>query len=936
MRFSLPLGGGLHTTLAVGAAPQNSARTLWNATEERGILEARPGFGLLQLLGSYGDEIEIYGMGFAQSGEHREFSIVCKFAGDTKSSLVVLDESATWPLAQASYGDDSLDNSTWLFQAWGEYLYAANETDGLWRRKVGETSGDLVWQRVNTRYKYNVLGSVSLVEYSTRLWATATETSNAFAPESYSPGTHTINAGGTWTLEQTVGAGSAMDSYAFWVCTFGANVDFSTHRYLTLQITLEYDPADVRPWENPVFTPGVPSLTPICWLSTSAAAALPAGSAIRNAWSGWSKAVVWEDLLDRDRLLITIDLDAAAKAGLDLDSVRRFALGVNLRAGNVYKAHLSAAQLGGTWLSKPRATELMTVDPESTHGREMEPIEYAIQYYKSATGAESSATILTLAEEDTYGLTAGSSLIPCGAIAEITYEEGTGANAPANFDKIRIWRKRWSDSAQWWLIAEVTNADGTLEDARVDAIADPVAWVSGTPTKRTSANDFTTVDQSLSPQAIAAWKGHLVLGVGREVYISYGGNPELYVPPARDNPQVFDSDDPTLGRTLYMSQDASDECIGAVADDQLYLIGKRGVYVMYGDTALTATPPRLLKGSRGAYGVRAFCKWNGGVLCASDEGLLWHRGTRALAYGSDSIYEFEDLTAEIKDTWRRFTTNATRVPLMLVREWRGEIYVVLDNKFLRRNRSGKWEEGAWNASALSGGTAGAGGAEFDDDGYPFVDDPGTGDAWPAGPYQDPNTLPSSSVGNPIHGITDRWWDGIWFPPYDYRPGESSLGWLTGEAQMGGSVLGPESEPDGRIVEMLPVEGVGLRAISYSGGFAQMSYGPRGVNYLTDNGFPICWMRQSQAFDFGRETWSDLYAVHSEQKANSQTLRVILTTSDGRVGLDQVYYDLDDELHPDLRRLKPGNRAFVIVAGRSASRRLEQLDIEVTGKRSKGT
>lgn len=942
MRLPVPFGGGLSTSRGVGSSREDTARELWNAREDRGVLEARPGFAVVQRFQA--DDTPTFGFGFGQYNGVREWVIVAQTPGDAQASLYVLTEGATWPLAQTIYSANQVEASSWLFNQFGQYLYAANETAGLFRRRVGATSGPEIWQKVNTRYRFNVEGSIDLADYTTRLWDAAGDTEESYVVQTYSPNdATTIEADGSWHLDQNDDRGNQVSAYAFFVCTFGTDLDLSASRYVTLTFTLEYDSADIRPQENPVFRPGVPGEEPICWVSTTGAA-LPATANFKLPWTGWHKAVVHEQLLDRDTLAVTIDFDAAQATGLNLKAIDRFAIGLSIRAGNGYKIHMSPMRRGGAFLSKPRSGATMTPSPESSYEGQLQPLEYAVQYYNSGTLAETSATTLTLAPQDSYGQGAFAGLIPQGAKATVSWFVGAGANSPLNFDKVRVWRRRWSDASRWWLISETANADGSLTDARVDDIADPVAWVAGTPVTRDSANDFSSVDQALKPQALAAWKGHMVLGVKQEVYISYGGTPELYVPPARDRPQLFDIDDPTLGRTLFMAQDASDECIGIVADDLLYLIGLRGVSVMVGDSAVDATPPRLLAGSRGAFGTRAFCKYQGGVLAANEEGLYWHRGGRALAGGSDSIYEFDNLTADVEPTWKRFTSDAGRNALMVVREWQGEIYCLIDSRYLKRDRFGKWSEGAFVRSALFGspfpGGEAAGGAKLDTGGRPYEDDPGTGEAFPSGPYVNPNDLSEAPVSNPIHGVNDLEYVGLWWPPYDLRPGIGNQGFATGKIEQQSTLAGIVAEPAGRIVDLIGIEKIGMRCITYGGSMVQMAYNSVGVAYQSDNGWPIVWMRQSQAIefaDFGRFDVTGVLCHTAEHKTNSQPIRVILTTFDGKHLHSQTYYDFSGglEVMPNLKRLAPGIRAYVIIAGRSASRRMERMALSLENKETRG-
>jgi hypothetical protein len=898
---------------------------------------------------------EVYGMGYAQYGTVEEYVVIAKRSGDPKATVHILTVTTSWPMPITQYASNTVEASDWQFTQFGQYIYGVNTTDGLWRRKIGTTTGLEVWQRVNTRFKFDGSSGVVPDTLVSRNWNdTGFDSANAFAPLTIGIASFNsiIQPDGSWTVDFSVNPGLAgnIQGYVWWSATVadtsGGQVDFRSARYPSF--VLEQISATFGNLASWFISPARPLYLWV-WDGTGSGTLPSAANATNSAsWiaNGWKLVPVTHRSTNTADVIVTADMDAIA-ATCNLSNIKKIALGtcVDYRrdssgSGNLYVMRLGPLLRGGVFLNKPTTASLMVADPSVSYASTIKTVEYIVQYYNSVTSAESTGIKLSLSAQQGWGDPVVPGGIPIGARASVEYFLGTGALAPASFDKIRIWRKRHSDAAKWHLLLETPNANGKFVDARVEALTDAVAW--GTITTRANDNEFEGTTQTLAPRALAVWQGHMVLGVGEEIYMSYGGAPDLYIPPARDLPQLLDIDDPTIGRTLYMSYDQSDKVLGIVADDFLYLIGTQGVYAMIGDSAIEATPPRLLPGSRGAFGTRAFCKAFGGVLVANEEGIDLHVGSRALSSGSDSIYAFERLTKDIERTYKRFIADPDNLGSMVLREWQGEIYAIIDNRFLKRTRAGTWQEGEWAQGALEGteyaGAGGPGGSA----GVPFGDDPGTGAAFPAGPYTSPGTIVIGAPVTTVHG-TPVWRSGIVLSQYEPSGGIGKVPTvyeMLPEGEIISISFSRSGRPSHSIVEAIGVSGKGFRGVSFNGTFVQFSYTSNGGIYLNDAGYPIEWMQQGKDFEFPypyRVSMKDLFVNSYERKAGSQPLRIVATSTDGLKGSSQQYYDVPSGLNwPDQKIIAPGSRWNFIVAGRSASQVAERIELSFEPQKTKGT
>lgn len=761
--------GGLFNSFARSKIPDGRCWRMANASVDLGILQARPGFGQIGRRPSTPEawiNTDIcYGMGYGRYGTSEKYIFLIRPKPATYSAayLYVYDPNTeTW----TTFGSDDNWNhrvtTRWMFTTWNQYIFGVNETDGLWKYDVTSILAT-AWTKVELKLSSIVspTSSVSLnrPDYGIRKWATGTDTVVVHAPDYYAPGggvggspssasnTCTIdNNTGTWTSIQAVNGSAIAYATAWFVCR--TDIDFSTQRNISFVVTvnsLDVDPAtgpgatpwgDVRPHEEPWLNP---SGAFKCYVSDDVAEVV-------GTWTAWGDARITKEFITTSpaqgmssryiEAIVTVDLDSIAESNShDLTTIKSIAIGVPVVSGNDYSVTLSPLTLGGNFLSKPDTGSYLYkggADPYNYYKTTLKDLVYRVQFYKhTATIAESAATEYTLSAKDSVGINSGGTvLMPLGAQTKITLPVPTGS-----YTKTRLWRKRHSDSGKWYLIEEIAAASlpATVTDARVDDVNDPIDWAEVT-TRDSGATFGTSTIDEIPATCATSWKSHFVLGSGTKVYLSKAFDETQYYYPLDDpnspNSGAVDTSDQTLGRTLYMSNDKSETVTNLVAQDHLYAVGPRHVYVMIGDRAIDATPFRKLPGSKGSLGPRAVCAYKDGILVGSRAGLYFYQASRAFASSNDSsTYQEEEMTKECRVSWNALVLGDPDNDL-IVREFEDQILCIRGSNYMRLTRNGRWEEGTFSEDALHDGDSGGG----DGDGGDGVDigpGDGTDDITPA-------------------------------------------------------------------------------------------------------------------------------------------------------------------------------------------------------------
>lgn len=713
--------GGIHSTLHESVAPSDKALGSINVSVERGVLEARGGAAELWKRGSFNSSDIIYGAGFGRWEGHDEWIAIIKKNGDTTCTVYIVDENGSTIRNFASAAWTGRTASSWRFQQFGGYILAVNEDDGIWRWKIGGTT-DEEWEPVSAVLQSVIepTGDFTVANppYPTRSWNSATET--GVAPTS--PTTFQVSASptvvdGNLVLTQASNLGTTAYFYNWFTVDFATPLDLIDNRYLYLVCYVSCDWDDARPHEEPFFDFARQTFVYI----TDSTDAPGSESA---AWSAnWKQARAYVSLLEPSPAYtgrwatvgISLDLESThdSSTATILDTINRLSIGIPMGAGNDYSVTLGPLFLGGTWMSKPYYEDQMTADPLQEPPKNanlpISDLSYVVTNYDTGTSSESSGTYTAIGRTYTFGQPYVLGNIPIGTAIDITLP------APSvGYDRTRLYRKRLSSAGGEWVLLTETAVATSFTDSYVDSATDPNAWP--TTLVRESNYDFGGVLGDLAPTAITAWKGHVVLGVGTEVYLSYQGDPTRYVLPTRRSVSgAVVTDDPTVGRTLYMSNTISDTVLDLHGLDNLYAIGSEGVYVMIGDEAYSATPFRRLPGSFGAMNSGASCPHNGGVLAATTHGLYFYDMARSFI--GESAERVVEVTETVRKTYEHLLAKGAPNDVK-VASHDGEIWIVRGRFFLKRNRLGEWEYGEYSASMVltgsgSSGTYGVAGSYLD-------------------------------------------------------------------------------------------------------------------------------------------------------------------------------------------------------------------------------
>jgi len=887
--------GGLFNSLSKSQVPSGMAWRAINASVEYGVLEGRPGFGQLAKHSTFDVDDRCWGLAYCEYDGTWEYLAVIQRDGETKSRLYRFYVSGgNWTAIEVTDGA-VLDSSDWSFTQFDNYVYGVNATDGLYRHQIGivhPTTG--YWEKVTTSAIVEPVGASVGTKYppytASRNWDAANDTPSAYSPGS-DRGTSTTtfvqdsaaNYTGSVQISFPTDKGAEKNFVAWLVTTTngaGAGVDFTQSRYLYVTVETDRD-TDTRANEEIRMLPRATD-TVYVYISDDAAAAA-------GTWGDWIQCKAYVVGIEPHRshsgyvqVGIVIDLDSTNTPNTTiLNAVKKIAIGIDASTGLDWALTFSPLVKGGVFLSKERPQDDMSYDPESDYT--LRDVEYAYQYYNSGTSAYGPANFLTLPVAKSYGFQLHDELIPMGAIAEITLPAGTGAYATASYDKIRLWRKRHSDTdaKRWQRIYEVANpASGTVvyDDYRVDDEDDPTTW--GAAETRPDLPAPEGVDDSFSGKAIAAWKQHMVVAGGKQVFFSFANNPSAYRPSVEDGVVLSaDTDDPTVGRTMFMALDRSDSCLAIVADDVLYLGGKKGIYAVVGDSAGDSTPARRLAGSNGVTGRRAMCSYLGGVLVGSQDGLFFYRANRALVGAQDTLYEHEKLTKDINASWY-WLLQQEDPEFLVVREFQGEIYCICGRAFIKRTKTGKWQEGLLNSTTLTSGklTGTPGGTGYDSSGNPLPGWPFDGGAWGATTTTDlfPG-LEESDLG------TDNSGTGI-MPERDASQlsSEPTYG-ITG-------TIGSAA-----VYDLFGAPDRGWKFFSANAILFELGKTEDGIQYRNDGGRPIEWFYATGIEDGERRAREKFHAiVQTTRPASgvSSRVRMVAQSVDGAATLvtapEQVY------------------------------------------------
>ena len=681
---------------SVGRASLPSGRTWYqkNLTADRGYLEGSLYLGTAsaQVDGGYGSFSTnvCYGMGYGVYGSTAEMLVVSKRAAEATARLWVVNLATNVVTAvqnTAAVVVTDLNASKWEFAQWENYIYAVNETDGVFRYKIGdidtweevkpdtgvssEADYDLTRPPYSTLQPSNVAGDVVQSNPYVGYTSAAIEEST-----------------GNVLLNCPPAPNSTRRHFAKVV--FASNVDLSYVDFAAFEMYSPNSPF-VNYWSGGL------------WITETATSAgddegdsgFMKGIMSYVARMGELAGYTGQQVLglyagaDFSRLLPVSRRNAIRTLGFRFDT-----------DGNYYNAQLIIRSI---YLGGMRYNNLTrSINPETGVREYYEwDLEYAVCYYDTGTLAQSDASKYVIPKTELRGESPfppenGAIVWPMGVRITLTLTSAfTGT-----YDKIRVYRRFWQQRGNadfvpsWRLVAEVNNT-GTPTWEDTYRMTELEALSSGIDPQ------FGNIGLTLNPAAVSVWKGaHMVLGYDRKTFLSYGGQPHRYMaPPETAGFLVPDPDDPTLGATFFAFPNRADAIRGYVSEDPLFAIGDRGVTVVLGDSALDSSPPRRLPNSRGTLAKRSFCGWGGGAIVGSLDGLWFYAASRAFTGSRDSTYNFDELTKDIRKSWRDFV--GTSYANMVVAEHQDEVYAFNGVKWLRLSRNRAWEYGEWPTASYT-------------------------------------------------------------------------------------------------------------------------------------------------------------------------------------------------------------------------------------------
>lgn len=645
-------------------------RRMSNASLGRGVAQGGARWGSAWSRSSAHANDRGWGLFYAEFDGIAEYLAVIQHNGDTTARLYSVSTSGVWT-AIAENGSDALEASAWTFTQYDAFVYAQNETAGVWRRRVGGDQGggaEDEWKRFQPEFvrSAGLTASTSRPPYTAHTWPGTTvltgfsQSGSAFGLAE-SPGT--LDSEDRIYLRQANDVNGLQKAYTYVVASVDAAVDLS--RVDRLYFFLGEGVGEPNLIEDDSAHTGV-------WLVEDSAATITQPSHL----SSFVKAPVHSVQVAQNEFYCWVDLSGIPRASRN--AVRKIVFGFYFGFSTKGYVYLRDLTFGGVML-------LGGVE-------EVPPIDYAYAFYNPTTLALSAATLATVPAGDGEGEQIVSYVEKLGAWVGLSPSSDAGLYGDG-FTKIRLYRKETLEvqgrDRLWRCLGEVNNTGSpswTDSLTETELVALPSATLN-----------FDGFIENLEAQAIGVWKQSLLLGLERKAFMSYPGLPYRFLPPPEELDGQLRDDDLNAGRTLYVGQGQIDDLLGFVSQDLLYLLTNRGVYVMVGDQVADATPPRLLPGSRAALGQRAACRWQTGIVLAAQDGLWYYEASRAFAGSSDGSMRAEELTFAVRDAWADLVAETGEVVLV---EHEDDLWCFRGDRFLKLTRNqpvgGRhWEEGTW-------------------------------------------------------------------------------------------------------------------------------------------------------------------------------------------------------------------------------------------------
>lgn len=665
------LPGPLNTTRHPETLPPSFLITASNVRLDRAAVELGPRYGNVLQVPGYNAGDEGRGLFYAEFGGTSEFIAILKRNGDTVCRAYSINPTTgVWTAITLNDGDALPVDDTFSFAQYDGYIYVAS-ANGLWYRKVGSgAAGDEAWVPWSPRFYGTVGGSLGVTTtappYNTRRFVTGdySSISTSLYPNSYE-----FDGEGAGTFEVRVENGSIISGHhsgsgtqLYWchVLQLSTALDVSAGDLLFFKIEM------VVPNQYNTFNRSNVQVQPLYVKITEDTGAVEPMDvtdypdqahtmAPRQVFPGYAGRNTW----------IMADFGNIAQA--DRNAVRRVMLWwqPTSTSGNVRFPRLFYIKITP-----------MVVAGHNLEYRNPEGLQYAYTYRRSASGelhygiradlpgAQCQGEVLV--NQPGYGENNGN--VFGGVRPRITAPDNATL-AAAGYDQIDIYRFGPS-TGKWWRIATGPNTAPLVYDDRYRE-RDLNTLVEG------NINFGTPV--VVSSGQVATWKQHLVLALDRAAYISFTGRPRDFMPLPDDIVTVPQASDDN-GRTLYVDAGRVQPITAIAPADALYFSTNRRTFAMLGDTASTASPPRLLPVVSGTPSRKGAAPYRGGIIEATPEGLYYIRILRAPVSIDEQSIDESEITKDVRPTWQSFWAGSGNAVVAIVNE---EVWVFKGANYIR-------------------------------------------------------------------------------------------------------------------------------------------------------------------------------------------------------------------------------------------------------------
>lgn len=325
--------------------------------------------------------------------------------------------------------------------------------------------------------------------------------------------------------------------------------------------------------------------------------------------------------------------------------------------------------------------------------------KYALTFYNSTSGKESVLGPIELPFSQPPAYIGPQGLhykIPIGSVV---------FPPPAIADKIRVYRI--DAQGKWRRLPNTTSYPVNVYE--FDMIANEImndVWmedeITAFPEYGADGGGGGTFSKlARSAEVIGTWRGSLVLGARRKIYMSYVQTGDTGIPRFIDTYIYPDAEPANVtsligrGRTFYLSSDRSANPFGAYGLDSLYIPSDKEQYAVTGNLPADASPPRHLPGTRGAVSTRGNRSYGGGLECLANDGIYFYGVGRGFQGQDDGSMIQREETVNVRKSVENLLAGTTGEDAVMATYGSDEVWVWNGPKYIHFSRNKLWEEGTF-------------------------------------------------------------------------------------------------------------------------------------------------------------------------------------------------------------------------------------------------